>query len=264
MNFDKELDLYLRARFTLIVIITPEEERVLQTIETVCERSKRACLTWDFADGFQALTGIPGAVPTARDPLTALEQIDKMDGETIFVLKDFHEAWGNPQIKRKLRSIAQRLKFTRKSILITTPSGKVPDELKDAVVLIDFPAPTAEELEAVLDRLTQTPNVKVNLTKLGREKMVQAALGLTAAQAQRVYAKAIVSRGVLDDRDISLVTEEKKQIIRESEALEFYAVTETPDDVGGLGVLKEWLRSRSALLPRKHVITACRRQKASP
>ena len=29
-----------------------------------------------------------------------------------------------------------------------------------------------------------------------------------------------------------------------SKALEFYAVTETPDDVGGLGVLKEWLRLR--------------------
>jgi hypothetical protein len=40
------------------------------------------------------------------------------------------------------------------------------------------------------------------------------------------------------------VTQEKKEIIRESEALEFYAVTETPDDIGGLGVLKEWLRLR--------------------
>jgi SpoVK/Ycf46/Vps4 family AAA+-type ATPase len=92
--------------------------------------------------------------------------------------------------------------------------------------------------------LTQTPGVKVNLTDLGREKLVQAALGLTTAQAGRVFAKAIVSDGVLDDRDISLVTEEKKQIIRESEALEFYAVTETIDDVGGLEVLKEWLRLR--------------------
>jgi SpoVK/Ycf46/Vps4 family AAA+-type ATPase len=99
-------------------------------------------------------------------------------------------------------------------------------------------------LEAVLQRLTQTPGVRVNLTRLGREKLVQAALGLTAAQAQRVFAKAIVSAGTLDDRDIDLVTQEKKEIIRESEALEFYAVTETPDDVGGLGVLKEWLRLR--------------------
>ena len=57
-------------------------------------------------------------------------------------------------------------------------------------------------------------------------------------------ARRKVSDGVLDDRDIDLVTEEKKQIIRESQALEFYAVHETPADVGGLGVLKEWLRMR--------------------
>jgi len=76
-----------------------------------------------------------------------------------------------------------------------------------------------------LNRLTQTPGVKVTLTKLGREKLVQAALGLTASQAHRVFAKAIVSNGALDDRDIDLVTQEKKEIIRESEALEFYAVT---------------------------------------
>src|SRR6185369_16671007 len=68
--------------------------------------------------------------------------------------------------------------------------------------------------------------------------------GLSAAQAQRVFAKAIVSDGVLDDRDIDLVTEQKKEIIRESEALEFYPVSETPDDVGGLEVLKNWLRLR--------------------
>ena len=59
-----------------------------------------------------------------------------------------------------------------------------------------------------------------------------------------MFARAIVTDGVLDDRDIDLVTDEKKQIIRESEALEFYAVSESPDDVGGLGVLKEWLRLR--------------------
>jgi ATPases of the AAA+ class len=36
----------------------------------------------------------------------------------------------------------------------------------------------------------------------------------------------------------------KKQVIRESEALEFYSVSETIEDVGGLGVLKQWLRLR--------------------
>jgi AAA+ superfamily predicted ATPase len=243
MNFEERLDIYLRARFTLIVLVTPEEERALETIKTVCERTQRPCQGWDVADGFQTLAG-KGAPPSARDPLTALEQVDKADGNTLFVLKDLHEFWNDARIKRKLRSVAQRLKFTKKSIAVTTPSSKIPEELKDEVVVVEFPSPQAMELEQVLDRLTQTPGVKVNLTSLGRDKLVQAAVGLTVSQAQRVFAKAIVRDGVLDDQDIDLVTEEKKQVIRESEALEFYAATETPDDVGGLGVLKEWLRMR--------------------
>jgi len=253
MAFEDQIDIFLRARFTLMVLTTNEEERALSTLRAMCERTQRTCIAWDLADGFQWVTSPSGALPTARDPITALEQIDKADdrNNTIFVLKDFHEAWNNPQIKRKLRNLSQRLKFTKKSILITTPTTKIPDELKDEVVMIAFPMPVAAELEEVLNNLSGTPGVKVNLTALGREKMVQAALGLSVSQAQRVFAKAIVSDLLLDDKDIELVTEEKKQIIRESEALEFYPVLETPDDVGGLGVLKDWLRLRERAFTRE-------------
>jgi SpoVK/Ycf46/Vps4 family AAA+-type ATPase len=244
MSFDQELDLYLRARFTLIVLITPEEERVIQTIKAVCDRNDRPCLSWDAGDGLKAVSNWKGTLLAAKDPLSALEQIDKADGNTLFILKDFHDCWTNPQIKRKLRNAAQQLKFTKKSIILTTPHSKLPEELKDIAVLQEFPLPVANELDQVLTGLSKTPGVKVNLTKLGREKLVQAALGLTASQAQRVFAKAIVSNGVLDDQDIGLVTEEKKQIIKESQALEFFAIHETAADVGGLEVLKGWLRLR--------------------
>jgi len=213
-------------------------------VKAVCEKSQRPCISWDVADGFQSLTKGNASLPTAKDPLTALEQIDKADTDALFVLKDFHDCWGNAQFKRKLRSVAQRLKFTKKSILVTSPMEQIPAELKDEAVIVEFPLPKEPELEVVLNRLIQTPGVKVNLTRLGREKLIKAALGLTASQTQRVFAKAIVSDGVLDERDIALVTEEKKQIIKESQALEFFAVQETPADVGGLDVLKSWLRLR--------------------
>jgi len=244
MTFEQELNIYLRARFTLIVIVTTEEERALEGIKSVCSNSHRICWCWDAADHFKPLTDGGAAPPAAKDPLSALEQIDKADGELVAVLKDFHDCWGNAQIKRKLRNLAHRLKYTKKTIIITTPIAKLPEELKDETVCAEFPMPQIAELEEVLKKLTSTPGVKINLTTLGREKLVQAAVGLTTSQAQRVFAKAIVKDGVLDDRDIDLVTDEKKQIIRETEALEFYSVKETPDDVGGLDVLKEWLRLR--------------------
>jgi hypothetical protein len=243
MTFEQQLKTYLQARFTLIVITTPEEERALDAIKTVCQQTQRDCLTWDVADGFQVLLGSRTA-PPARDPLTALEQVEQVEESSLFVLKDFHELWDDPRIRRKLRNVSQRLKYTTTSLIITATTAQVPVSLGNEAVVLELNPPDTDQMSAVLDELTQAPGVKVNLTPLGREKLVQAALGLTAAQAQRVFAKAVVHDGVLDDRDIDIVTQEKKQIIRQSRALEFYAVTETPDDVGGLGVLKNWLQTR--------------------
>lgn len=256
MNFTDQLDTYLRARFTLIVVVTSEEERVQETIKDYCEEKQRPCLSWDVAEYFKWVTSPAigaGSPPTARDPITALDQIEKLESNSglLFILKDFHDLWSNPQIKRKLRNLSQQLKTTRKSIIITTHVSKLPEELKDEAVLVNFPLPTATELEEVLENLTALPGVKVNLTPLGREKLVQAALGLTASQTRRVFSRAIVSSAALDDRNIDLVTEEKKQILRESEALEFYTATETPDDVGGLNILKDWLRLREVAFTQK-------------
>jgi SpoVK/Ycf46/Vps4 family AAA+-type ATPase len=245
VTFADQLDIYLRARFPLLILVTSEEERALQSAKKLCESSSRAALSWDIAEGFQVLA-LAGATTklSANDPLTALDLTEKADGTALFLLKDFHECWNNPQIKRKLRSTVQRLKFTKKSILITTPTSKIPEELRDEAVMIEYAPPTPAELEAVLEQLTKVPGVKVVLNKPERDKLVQAAGGLTTAQAQRLFAEAIVTNGVLDGRAIDEVTRGLKQLLRESQALEFYPVSETLNDVGGLGALKEWLKLR--------------------
>jgi ATP-dependent 26S proteasome regulatory subunit len=248
---NQELEVFLRARFVFMVLVTTEEERALQIIREVCMRIQCPCVTWDVSDGFQHLFETKGSLPTARDAKSALEQIDKAQGEALYVLKDFHECWKNFEIKRKLRSVTQRMRSTKKAVLVISSNGTVPDELRDEAVIVELRLPDANELAVVLAGLTESPGVRVNLTPLGREKLLQAALGLSASQAQRVLAKAIVSEGVLDDRSIELVALEKKQIIRESKALEFYTVTESPDDVGGLEILKEWLQLRERAFTRE-------------
>lgn len=245
MNFQKEIEIYFRARFTLIVVVSFEEERIVEDIKQVCEQSNRQLLLWDHADFFKACTKNVTAPTGVKDPVSALEAIEKTEGETVFILRDFHQCWqGQPRIIRKLRNLAQKLKFTKKTIVVTSPLSQVPEELKDDAVLLDFKPPDVSELNEILDRLIKTPGVKVDLTPQGREKLLHAALGLSSNQAQRVFAKAIVSDGALDERKIDMVNAEKKQIIRGSGALEFFAPSETMHDVGGLEVLKEWLRTR--------------------
>ncbi len=245
MEFTKEIDLYLRSKATLILVISPEEERVTEELTTLCKNTQRDCVGWNIADGFSLLAG--KAAPTGgRDPLSVLDQIEKADPQeaALFILNDFHEYWDNPNIKRKLRGLAQKLKYTRKSIIVTAPAATLPAELANECVVVDYPLPNVKTLESVLDKLRLTPGVTIDLTPAGKEKLLQAALGLTASQAQRVFAKAIVNNGRLSDEDIDFVTREKKQLIRDIEALEFTDFSENPENVGGLGELKHWLGLR--------------------
>ncbi|MEW6279295.1 MAG: AAA family ATPase [Candidatus Eremiobacterota bacterium] len=251
MDFEEQLETFLRARFTLISVITVEEERALAGIVRVLKRIGLSGFAWDAADGFERLTAAGEEPSAARDALTALERISGWKGDAVFVLKDFHDYWGVPQVKRKLRNLAIRLRSSRRSLIVLTPVSRAPEELKDVLVPFDLDLPRAAELDGLIATLGSISGASIKLTRLGREKLVQAALGLTASQAQRAFAKALVTDGCLDDRDITLVTEEKKLILRESEALEYYPVTETLGDVGGLGVLKEWLRLRERAFTRE-------------
>jgi SpoVK/Ycf46/Vps4 family AAA+-type ATPase len=245
-SFQNELNLYFKARFSLMNVVTVEEERVLKEIADACYSSGRPVYSWDVADGFIPLTEATGRVDRpAKDPLSALETILKIEQDAVFVLKDFHRMWEqNPQVARKIKNVAQALKQSRKNIIITSSRNQIPEELADQVYVIDFEPPDFEGMKQILNTFTKIPNIRINLTELGREKLARSALGLTANQAQRVFSKAIVKKGSLDEQDIDLVTREKKSIIRESGALEFFSATETIEQVGGLDVLKKWLRSR--------------------
>ena len=196
-------------------------------------------------------------MPDARDPKTALEAIAKADSDrdSVFVLKDFHHCLNNqPVITRQLRNLAHALKSTRKTVITTSPSAKVPDDLRDDVFLMEFAPPDIEEMRGILDRFVQNPQIKVQLTDLGREKVLRSELGLSSNQAQRVIGKSIVAEikspdgvvtkpsGTFNESGIDMITAEKKGIICESGALEFFAPQETIADVGGLEVLKGWLR----------------------
>jgi len=245
-DFSRRLNVSLRARVTLIVVITPEEERVVSQIQEVCERwdPPRQCIAWDSVDGFSIIVGNKDFLNQSRDPLTALDDITKTGEDAVIILKDFHEYWNNPQVKRRIRNSSQAFRYNRRTIVIVTPTPKVPDEIRDEAVIVHFPPPTAAELSADLDNLLTTSGIACSLSPAGREKIIQAAIGMTLNQARRAFSKAIVTHGTLDDRDIDAIIADKKDILRASDALEFYSYTEAPENVGGLAVLKDWLSLR--------------------
>ena len=225
-DFARRVNISLRARVTLIVVMTPEEERVVSQVREVCEKwdPVRQCIAWDSVEGFSAVSGNKNVLTQSRDPLAALDDIIKTDENAVIILKDFHEYWHNPQVKRKIRNFSQKFKYNRRTILIITPVQTVPAEIRDDAVIIHYPPPGAAELSADLDLLLSTSGIASSLSKPGREKLIQAALGMTLNQARRSFSKAIVTHGTIDDSDIDAIIADKKDILSQISFFSAYAV----------------------------------------
>ncbi|GAA3260942.1 AAA family ATPase [Dactylosporangium siamense] len=246
MTLQQEIQLCLRARVALIVLVTVEERRAIDILRAVATDRNADLVCWDVADRFSSEP--KRTIPDAATPEAALDKIRELSDQQrpdLYVLKDFHEFWTkNPAIRRKVRNLVHHLRYTRASLFVTMPVREIPPELVDEAAVIDLALPDLTTLRSKLDVLIKDSQIDNQLTAMGRSRLAQAALGLTSNQAERAFAKTVVRGGVLNEDGIKAVVEEKKAVIRESQALQFYPVEETPDDVGGLEVLKHWLTLR--------------------
>ena len=126
---------------------------------------------------------------------------------------------------------------------------EIPAELDKEVTVLNFLPPTKEDLAVLLDRIIEDmqghKSVRIDLDGDGRERLLQAALGLTLGEAENVFAKIIVKNQCLSAGHVDEVFAEKQQIIRKSGLLEYYPAQEDFNSVGGLPLLKDWLAKRA-------------------
>jgi SpoVK/Ycf46/Vps4 family AAA+-type ATPase len=165
------------------------------------------------------------------------------------VLRDFHPFLRDHTVVRRLREAAFGLEASNKTVILLGPVLKIPQELEKEITVVDFELPSVDQLGALLEEIVTSAGqhgaIQVNLDRRQRGRLVQACLGLTANEAANAVAKAIVQAGGrLDGDAVEAVTAEKQQIIRKSGLLEFYSSEEQLANVGGLDILKEWLRKR--------------------
>jgi AAA+ superfamily predicted ATPase len=255
MNFKTEIETLIRARYPILYIISSEEMRVQNLVVDIAKKRNKKAFEWSYSTGIvpsgTSIQSQKNRSAATKDPLTALDQVIEMVEPAIFIFKDFHPflTKTNFAVIRKLKEIALHLKNSYKTIILISPVMEIPTELDKEVTVLNYPLPTREDLSELLDKIIedikQFKKVVVDLDEVGRERLLQAALGLTLGEAENVFAKIIVKEERLTGRDVNEVFSEKQQIIRKSGLLEYCATEESFDQVGGLAVLKEWLNKRA-------------------
>ena len=243
MKFTDELTLLLKARYPIIYINTIEEDRVEYIIRKYIKTTlNRSIYSWDFIDGYTNNPNNEGFAK--RNPVQALELIERLTAQTpaLFLLKDFNRFLTDVSISRKLKNISRILKLQPKTIIIIGSELNIPKELSDLITILQFQLPAENEINYELKRLIESLNIEIDQQIL--ESLTRACQGLSLERIRRVLSKIIATYKTIDVNSIQLLLNEKKQIISQTEILEYWSVDETISKIGGVDNLKNWLKKR--------------------
>lgn len=241
-NFEENMVTLLSSRNFVIHIVTNEEERLEYTINKISYKIfNKNIYTWNFIDGYNYN---PDNINKAqRNPLQALEIIEGNHCLTpqIFLLKDFDNFINDLSIIRKLKNINQLLKRSNTYLIISSTESNIPVKLQEYITLVEFPLPNTKEISLEVNRLFDIFKIKDSSFY---NNIISAYKGFSIEKIRKSISK-IVSSKRIHDNVLEMILEEKKQIIKKTDILEFYTRSKKLEDIGGLNNLKRWLIKRS-------------------
>jgi AAA+ superfamily predicted ATPase len=223
--FVAELRAAAQAGVPIVCVVTHEERRAVELVGRAFRGTRLQ--EWTTTRGWSDDATVPSA-------LAAIERAGK-GGETgvARVMLDLHPWLGDARVVRALRDLAAARREV--PLVLVMPTANLPPELDRDVRVLPLPLPDARAVGAAYDA------EKIDAA-WPRDAFVRAALGLTFDEASRAFrlARALAEPAAA----LQHVIAEKRGALRRSACLELLEADVTLDDVGGLEVIKSWVRAR--------------------
>lgn len=268
MDLKTELSVLIRARETFLCIHTTDEEKTTEIVKSVANErignmGSKQLYCWSITKGLYQYgkavidEDLQEMMSSLQDPMSALEYFRELTDDrkesmpAIMVMYDMIPilSQGIVPLNRRIKELSRELIKTRKTVVFVESGGELPENIRDAVTLIEEPYPTKEELSEVVRRAYDTNSSFVSIIgNRPKEQVISeisaAAAGLKLSDLESVIRQSMVRKKFELEQIINL----KKEVIRKSGVLEYFDTHDLSlDDIGGLDLLK----NRITLLPRR-------------
>jgi hypothetical protein len=252
LNKHDELRLLVNSHHPIITVETPEEERAEQMLFDIANELTVPLFTWSVTTGLAKMRGAP--IYNSDSPEQALANLTLIQGDAIFLLKDFARYCDNDRVCRRLREIAEKFRAERRSIVITAAALQLPPDLRADSVPFQLGLPGVDELlpgvKSVLAELNRTQQIPIALDAAGIGQLAQNLVGLPQEEALRALRMCILARRRVDAGLLDAVLDAKRDALRSDGLLETVRRDASFADVAGLRRLRDWIAKRkSALTP---------------
>ena len=249
-NKHDELRLLVNSRHPIITVETSEEERIEQVLFDIASELSVPLYTWSVTTGLAKFHGAP--IYNSDSPEQALANLALIQGDALFLLKDFPRYCENDKICRRLREVAEKFCTEHRSIVLTAAALQLPPDLQGDAVPFQLGLPGMDDLlpaiRAVLLELSREQQAPVLLDASGIAQLTQNLLGLPQEEALRTLRMAILARRRIDSGLLDSVLDAKRKAMRSEGLLESVRRDASFADVAGLRNLRDWLGKRKGAL----------------
>ncbi|PYT81706.1 MAG: hypothetical protein DMG40_08305 [Acidobacteria bacterium] len=251
-NKHDELRLLINSRHPIIAVETPEEDRVEALLADVAMDLGVGLYEWSVTTGLAKAHGAP--LYNTDSPEQAVANIALIQGDGIFLLKDFARYCDNDKICRRLRDLAEKFRAVRRSIVLTAAKMELPADLEAEVMPFQLGLPEAEDLlpgvMQVLSDMNREQRIPMTLNPEAMRQLAQNLVGLPQEEALRALRKSVLERGKADAGLLDAVLETKREALRTEGLIETVRRDASFLDVAGLRHLRDWIAKRkNALTP---------------
>ncbi|WP_079912063.1 AAA family ATPase [Paenibacillus sp. 32352] len=233
---------YIAAGFPLIWVTGYEENIILEDIFKISKDIQMGAKIWSCTKGwFDPQTG-QSLEMHPSDQISCFDVYRQEQDNMIHVFTNFHFFLDNYMVLQKIRDMVPFAKHGSKPCIFLSPYVQLPAEIEKEVALVEYRLPDVQELGKVLDIVMSSVDSRIEITD--RTRLLEAALGMTCAEAENAFAVTLVRHGSFHGQAITEIQREKTKIIRRSGLLEYIEPSLTLDDIGGNQEIKDWLLER--------------------
>jgi AAA+ superfamily predicted ATPase len=256
---DIPLTAYLRSGYSLIHVITEENDRAVEIIKKAALNVPDLATCAEFAEykmsvGLTIYQNIECTIESDTDLLPddfipAVQFIGESTKPIVAVFHNVRHFMSVPSCVQAVKDAASKARLIGSSIIFVGPYFSLPPELSSSVLPYDLGLPSADDFVTLINSFVN--QYKDSLDKIPSRDDIKlaasSAIGMTKLQAEDAISLSIVSC-----REINplIIQAEKAQAIKKSDVLDFISNVEPMDNLGGFDVLKDWIRKRKkAFLP---------------
>ena len=250
VNFEEEIALLIKSRYTLVAVDTIDEDFVLAQIQHYSEEQAFTFYSWSLTKGLRVAKSESAFYKTgdAAAMLRCAADLVKEPHNSVFVFSDLDRLLVNAEVARLFKDLLSSLNGTRSTVVLVAADNKLPEDIAPLAARLsggypDEPQILEEVNRTLRDFRSSGAKLAVEMPPQEVSRVVKTLKGLSAQQVRNAINLCVIRDCRFDPADIPEIEKFKKEAFDHEGVLEYFG-SENKTAIAGFDNLKRWVSDR--------------------